>query len=53
MVQYITSSVFRAPIKEFVEEHCYSFDGTEENTFEQTDLHQVYFHTKIIYLPEI
>lgn len=41
MVQYITSAMFRTPIKEYVEENCIYFEGEEENTFKHTELHKV------------
>lgn len=43
MVQYITSAVFRSPIKEFVVENCMYFEGDEENNFQHTEIHKVKF----------
>jgi len=48
MVQYITSAMFRSPIKEFVEENCIYFEGEEENNFNHTELHNVINTAKLI-----
>jgi hypothetical protein len=43
ILQYIQSPIFRDPIKDFVDQNCINFESNEaENSFEQTELHNVY-----------
>jgi len=40
-VTYIKASVFRTPIKQFIDENCLFYDEGEENSFEHTTIHNV------------